>query len=329
MARRASLLRCLVAYPLLGLSGVLLAQEIPGGIPPGATLDDAADDPFADAVLNYDASTFLTDGSTKDGSDNVTKWANKGTGGSTYDLTVVNGTPLYVASGINSLGSIDFEAGDNDVLYVNATPVTAAPFHVFVVVSFETGVSQSVWWIGDKDVNNTHMWNGRLFGTGPVARYSVAGAGTTDMDHGGTLSTATTYLMEFRSTAANDRGVNVDDGTEATNATSRTPSGADRFALGRREDGTPDLPLDAMLGHYLLYGSIQTGATRDAIIAALDSKWAIPGVTSSPPLGPSDPFPWLLAAVGLALLALSLPRRRRKPEGRLLRFEPEAARLAA
>lgn len=258
------------------------AQGVPFGISPThqASKQAAAADPQASAEVWYDASTFLTDGSTKDGSAFVTKWANKGTGGSTYDLTVVTGTPLYTASAVNSLGAIDFEAGDTDGLAVNATPFTAAPMHWFVVVKSEVlSGTRIAAYVGDKDQDNIHAWRlGVTFSSFNRGQWTASDAGNTNVLHGDTLSDATVYLLEGRETSSTDRGVNVDDGTEVTSSTSRTPSGADRIGIGCRYDATPDLPWDGMICEVVGYGSIKTGAARDAIIAALDAKWAIPGI---------------------------------------------------
>lgn len=339
MARRVRLYLaagCLVLAALLAYCRSVEAQGVPFGIGPAhqASKQGGAVDPFAAAVLNYDASTFLTNGSTKDGSDNVTLLKNLGTGGSTYDLTVVGGTPLWTDDGMGTgLDGIDFEANDTDWLAVNATPVTAAPMHVFMVAKLESGgPARTAAYVGASGSSAGLNCFQMGVNTTPATVWQCGdGSSASAATHGTSVSTGTVYLFEGWSTDATVRGANLDDGTEATNSFTRTPSGVDRFAVGCRVGSNQNQPWDGMIGQVLVYDSVQTGATRDAIIAALDAKWNIPGVTGLPPLGPSDPYvpPLLLAAAGLAVLALSLWRLPQQREGRLLRLQPEAARRAA
>ncbi len=324
---------------LLALAAVALAQGVPFGPSPTHQASKQGGEAFTPASLAdlwawYDASTFTTDGSTKDGSNNVTKWVNK-EGTTARDLTGVGGTPIWTDDAVNSLDAIDFEVSDAaDVLYRDVT-FPSPPFHVFVVARHENvnANNRTLWWAGTAANNGDVFWDLSLNGSPSVLRWrvDVSGNAPTAISTTENLAGATNYLHIARETSNVSRGVTLDEGTEATGTTAKAPT-ADRFSVGGEADGTPGAWTDGFVCEMVICDAIVSGADYDNLLAYLDAKWAIPGVTTLPPLGPSSPLPWplLLFAAALACLAADAFRRPRKPAGRVLRFAPASpARLAA
>lgn len=322
MARRTSLLRCLVAYPLLGLSGVLLAQEIPGGVPPGATLDDSSETtPItifgAKLVSWYRADLGVT------GSAPVTAWADQS--GNGHNLTA-SGTPALVTDGGDS--AIDFEASDPDMFSrtITGEPVDE-PIAVYVVASLESTAIQGV-----VALCTAGTTNGRWaldVATGPVFRsVTVATAGgSSTATHGASPATSTRYLFYVDWESSTDRSINIDGLGEVTETTSRVVGTPDRVVVGANHAEGTATEFDGLMFEVVILNAKPSGAEDTAYKAYADALFDIPGITSTPPLGPSDPYRWplVLLAAGLAVLVASLRRRPQQREGRLLRLQPEAA----
>lgn len=269
---------------LLALSAPLCAQvTVQSGTVSGSTVycDLASakaviSEPPASLAGYWDASTFTTDGSTKDGSNNVTRWEDKI---GSRDLTVVNATPLYTASAVNGLGAIDIEQTDGDGMAVNdAGP--GLPFVVYVVGQIESAAAnRTLFYCGDKDVDNLHFYTLNWSGTPAAVAQTFDGSTVSTATHGSTLSTGVTYCFFGRWTSTTSRGVNVDSGTEATNTGSRTVTGADRIAFGLRYDSSPStVGSDGFICAALMVGAVPSASEDARVKTWLDMTWEISGL---------------------------------------------------
>ena len=314
---------CLCASGVLWALGLAYGQDaIPFAAPPGqqALASSAGGEETtpitifgAKLVAWYRADLGVT------GSAPVTAWNDSS--GNGHHLTA-SGTPELVTDGGDS--AIDFEAGDSDSLE-RAASITGSdePFTVYVVASPESvhsGALFSVSTDGSRvggplahgSSNNYFMLrtlnNGGKLQTQIVTRGT---SNTTNTNQSTNRSTATRYLYRARWTSDTDRGVRVDEEAEATTSTSRTVSGTDYTTIGARKTATRSDFFDGLIFEVVVLNADPSAGEDTDYLAYLDAKWNIPGVTSTPPLGPSDPYvpPLLLAAAGLALLALSLRRR--------------------
>lgn len=323
------------AVALWALAGWLAVAQagVPFGIGQGQQ-GAAAGTAFSPASLSaavawWDGSTFTTDGSTKDGSNNVTRWEDKI---GSYDLTVVNATPLWVDNAVNGLDAVDFEAGDVDHLAVDSAP-PSKPFVFYVVAQLESTGAAVMAYAGDKDVNNQHL-DELMCTTGPIGRVDSFDTSVSGSNHGTTLSTATTYLFKGAFLASNSRTINVDDLTPVNGTASKVVSGPDRVALGGRFDSTPASAQawDGYICEAVLTNADLSGADEELLETYLDGKWAIPGITSAPPVsGPRfPPLPPIFFGAGCACALLAMRRPRAPRRGDVLKFPvPASARRVA
>jgi len=197
----------------------------------------------------------------------VTKWYNQGSGGATYDVanTTQAEQPRICNSGTADVAPV-FD-GSNDNLFVDASPVTAAPFSIFAWAETTTTASDGVIiGLGDKDVSNQHDWV--LFYNGP------------DPDMGWLVRDTTLLIVDtvnqpvltdtIQSSAAVEAGstdhrVFLNAANKNTDAGSRAPVGADRISLGRTGDTTPASPLDGKIYEVIIF----TDTKSDADVSSL------------------------------------------------------------
>ncbi len=157
--------------------------------------------------------------------------------------------------------------GVNDFLFVNSTPITAAPFTMSVWFRDNDATEDAImFWLGDKD-GASENWNLRVRGDqagNPVDFRSKSFRARTTS--GFTINTWHHACgIEASST---DRRVFIDGGSKGTGTDSSTPVGADRVGIGADTNGTPSLEFSGDLAH----GAIWNVALTDAEVASLGAK---------------------------------------------------------
>lgn len=317
------------AVALWALTGWLAVAQ--AGVPFGIGIGQAGNAQAAFSPLNlspafwYDASTFTTDGSTKDGSGNVTEWKDKS--GHGLHLTGVSGTPLYTSGAINGLDAIDFEAADSDVLYRDSWGgPTGVGLCVYAVVKPESAPATDRVLFAVCDTGSDDNYTG-LFITPKLGWESKSAAATGRALSTGNATAAVVHLLYAEEASTNSRGVILDNTDGGSNATSVSPSGIDRGCVGQLRDATPNAPADGLIGEIVGFAALLDLSDDAALLQYLDEKWdtaaaVVPGGPTGFPLWP------VTLGAGLALAALSVRRQSRRCE--VLRFPvPEAARRVA
>ncbi len=164
-----------------------------------------------------------------------------------------------------------FVTGSSQSLHADSTPVTAAPFTVSGWSwTSDTTVDKSVIWIGDKDSSNQY-WeliirsdeDIRWIARGGGAAQAAAGAGTFNLS-------AWNHLGAIER-GATDRELYYNGSSVATDATSKTPTGADRISLGRNGSSTPTNYMDGRLAELAVWN-----------IGLTDPEMALLGLGYSP-----------------------------------------------
>ena len=135
--------------------------------------------------------------------------------------------------------SRDF-AGATDSLVVETAVVTTTPLTMACWAQLDnlTG-SKTLIWLGDKDVSN-QRWVLRFSNTAQRIQAEIeAGAANGVADTTIAPPTGTWFHAAAVYAGATDRRVFLNGGNKGTNATSVSPVGADRTAIGRHMDSTP------------------------------------------------------------------------------------------
>lgn len=160
-----------------------------------------------------------------------------------------------------------FDDGSSQHLELDSPPITAAPFTISAWInSDELTTNQTCIFIGDKDVAD-NFWALRLSGaTGgdPVSFFALDGTTVSAATSSG-YSADTDHHICAVETAADDRAVFIDGGSKGTNATSVTPAGADRVAIGRSGDSTPGFYMSGNISEVAIWNV----ALSDAEVALL------------------------------------------------------------
>lgn len=271
---RARWLTALLASLLVSLS-VLTghAQEIPGGLPAGVAHTAAAEEAEVTPLTIFGSKLVAwyrpdTGHVSVDGSNNVTQLDDRS--GNAHHFNVVGGTPLLVdASGVNA---IDFESADSDSLSRAAALVSDEPFAIYAVADLEsTTGTKSLVTIGDAGA--TEYWSLRVNST-PALAFLSAHAGIAQAVHGTTLSTATRYVFFGENSANNARRVNVNGGTEVTEATSKAVGTVDRTFLGARSDAS--LFYDGRIFEVVVLNAAPSAGENTAYLAYTTSRFGTP-----------------------------------------------------
>jgi hypothetical protein len=158
----------------------------------------------------------------------------------------------------------------------NALGVTY-PFGMFAwAMSDDLTISQCVMAVVDKDVAAQRHWMGFAGNVaGDPVRAQTTNAGTNGLaDSTVGYQANVWHLLVAVFNSATDRRMTLDGGNKGTNATSVTPTGLDRFCIGRRGTSTPDLYLS---GRVAECGLTVGYAPTDADIAALYNLGPPPG----------------------------------------------------
>lgn len=206
------------------------------------------------------------------GSAPVTAWADQSGSSNALDNTGT-GAPAATTDGYGGKGGVAFT---DDSLYGEPAPVTAAPFYGFVAAALVTaGNNDAVLWIGDKDANN-ESWvirnNSATFGLGVETSAGLVSA----MEAGPGSEGGGVKSFEFSEASATSHVFTVNSGQSTTSTTSRAPAGADRWALGRREDATPDGPVDNMTVYeVVLVTSAPTDSERNLWSVYVGHRWNV------------------------------------------------------
>jgi hypothetical protein len=195
------------------------------------------------------------------GSAPVTAWADQSGNGNDLDNTGT-GAPAATTDGYGGKGGIQFTS---DSLYGEPAPVDVAPFYGFAVINpAVTSSGDSFLWIGDKDSDGENWLLSSTSNAGILSFRATSAGGGADL---ATISGAGqeglgTVSLEFDEASSTSRRISVNAGQQGTNTASNSPAGADRFAVGRTEDATPNGPWSGTLTLYELV--IATTAPTDA-----------------------------------------------------------------
>ena len=196
------------------------------------------------------------------GSAPVTAWADQSGSGNDLDNTGT-GAPAATTDGYNGKGGVQFTVADS--LYGEPAPVTVAPFYCLMVAnSAVTTNGDSALWIGDKDGDGENWLLSSTTNGGTLSfRATSAGGGADLASIGGPGEEGLgTKSWEFEEASSTSRRISINAGQQGTNTASNSPAGADRYALGRTEDLTPNGPWTGTLTVYELV--IATSAPTDA-----------------------------------------------------------------
>lgn len=165
----------------------------------------------------------------------------------------------------------DFD-GTDDSIHSDSPPVTAYPFTMacwFNVDNITTG--HGLMHLIDKDTSGatSHEWTLQAQGnvTGdPVGFFTRAGGTGQNVVTTTGYSVSTWHHACCVGTSATSRAVFIDGGSKGTGATSLTPAGIDRIAIGRRLYTTsPDGPCDGRIAEAAVWDI----ALSDAEVALL------------------------------------------------------------
>lgn len=151
----------------------------------------------------------------------------------------------------------------SQAIHVDSAPVIAAPFSVSVWIRPDVVTTDDFWFLGDKDVSNQHWFFG-MTSSALIFRAREAGSSGTATTTAGPSVDVHHHACAVEA-AADDRRVFLDGANKGTNTSSRTPTGADRITLGRRDDSSPSNEFNGDIGHAALWDA----ALTDGEVASL------------------------------------------------------------
>lgn len=159
-----------------------------------------------------------------------------------------------------------FDDASNQFLEVDATDITAAPLTMACwFYSDDNALQQGLGFIGDKDVSNQYFAL-LLTTTGKVAAATRQSSSTQAESTNGTAYTANAWHHACGVwSAANSRAAFLDGTDKGTEATSLTPTGADRISIAHLGDSSPSNPMSGRIAEF----GIWTIALADADVALL------------------------------------------------------------
>jgi len=145
-----------------------------------------------------------------------------------------------------------FAAASSEGLYVDSTPITAAPLSISLWFNV-TAVNQTynLAWIGNAGAASDY-WYMLATNTG------VLEGGARDSTFAN-CATSTSYSANtwhhgcYIESASNNRAILLDGGGKGTDATGRTPDGASRIACGYFADSSPGGYMDGLLAEYAIW----------------------------------------------------------------------------
>ena len=181
--------------------------------------------------------------------------------GGGYHVTATTAAPTYSTSIGNGQGGGVFASASSQFLRLGSTPITAAPFQVYAVAQANDAIAQhTVFWLGDKDVNDDDRWilsfRGDV-GSDPT-RFAATDSPALPNASINSYSTDTNYLLWGSEEASNARTHERNGGSTATDSTSSTPDNADSLAIGMTRDSTPESGLDGEIHFVLLMNTAST-----------------------------------------------------------------------
>ena len=167
------------------------------------------------------------------------------------------------------LGARLFDDANPDYLETDTAVVTAAPFSVSAWVRADDLTNrQNFFFVGDKD-STTDFWTGQIDDSvgadGLEWEFRDGGGGSDASTLIGTIN-VWHHFCGIEASATDHRAL-ADGGNKATTATSRSPAGADRTAIGRRGDSTPSREFSGDIAHVAVY-NIALSDEECAILAA-------------------------------------------------------------
>ncbi len=224
----------------VSVSCVSFAQD--DGILAGATVDDApfSPDDIPDRVFWFDADDTAT--ITKNGSDQVSAWADKSGAGILTSLTQSTDAnkPVWTASLKNGRAGLVFTRASNHVLYTD-TALSPTPLVVFVamkVLSTSTGSIFGLFASGGSD-----LAQGMVHATTPNLRIYSNATGTGNSS-ATAIATGDYLIVGMRWTASNARAIWRNGGAKASHTTSISPT-VNRTAIGRQMNSSPGSAISA------------------------------------------------------------------------------------
>jgi hypothetical protein len=133
-----------------------------------------------------------------------------------------------------------FDDGSSQYLYVNSTPITAAPFTMACWFNTDDDtIAQALMYIGDKDTDGDDRWQLAAHGIAGAVRFQAADGGDANADTTSDFSANTWHHACGIELASNSRKVLLDGANLGTDSTEKTPDNADRIAVGAIADPTP------------------------------------------------------------------------------------------
>src|SRR3990167_3100989 len=147
-----------------------------------------------------------------------------------------------------------FAAASSQYLQIDTGILTAYPLTMACwFKANNTTANFSLMWLGDKDVSNSwHALEANAggdvvigqsrFGGGPVEALTTTNYTANTWHHACAVFISST-----------DRAAFLDGGGKGTNATDVTPTGIDRFAIGRFADTTPDKYMDGLIAECAIW----------------------------------------------------------------------------
>ena len=213
------------------------------------------------------------------GSAPVTAWADQSGSGNDLDNTGT-GAPAATTDGYNGKGGVQFTVADS--LYGEPAPATVAPFYCLMVAnSAVTTNGDTALWIGDKDSDGENWLISSTSNAGALAFRATSAGGGADLAtiSGPGEEGLGTKSWEFEEASSTSRRISINAGQQGTNTASNSPAGADRYALGRTEDLTPNGPWTGTLTVYelVIATSAPTDAQRMLWAVYVKHRWNVTG----------------------------------------------------
>ena len=255
---------------------ILLASAF--RLPAGGGGSFAPDD-IAGLVLWLDADDAAT--ITKDGSNNVSQWNDKSGNGDHAVQATAARQPLYVASGINGKGAIDFRNDDHfelpDLVGISGSQnrsalvvfehfIAAEQGYLIALGYFSSIIAGAAWRFG---INASGYLQLEIVGTDYASSLapSTAPAQAAAILSGSTIGDHTLYL----------------DGTaEPVSGSSAVNTGSGEASVSQQNRGGPgglvtNKAIDGYISEILIYDSALANSDRQKVEGYLAHKWGITG----------------------------------------------------
>lgn len=217
---------------------------------------------------------------TLDAGNGVSQWNDKSGLDSHLTQAATISRPTFVANSVNGRSSPEFDAtadgGEGTPMHTGQAFLDQ-PFTVFVVGQTDDNQNaKTLWWNGINNTNYHVTAIGTVFigANTPGAAYVIAASGSTSQAAVDAPAVDTPFWLTIVGSAASYREIESSDGNSDSNTTTRNPTDATTFTVGRYGLAhTTARPWNGPISEILVYTRVLQASEITSVQAYLQAKW--------------------------------------------------------